>query len=67
MAALMASSNYSEEALQLANVALSQIEKDARSELQGRRVSEKEILEFMSTVRADLDAQRNDGTSDPVE
>ena len=67
MAALMASSNYSKEALQLANVALTQIDRNARSEMQGRRVSEKEIFEFMSTVRADLDAQRDDGISDPVE
>jgi tetratricopeptide (TPR) repeat protein len=69
MAALMASNDYPDEALQLADVALSQIEMgaSAMSELQGDRVSEKDILEFMSTVRADLDAQRNDGTSDPVE
>jgi tetratricopeptide (TPR) repeat protein len=59
MAALMASNNYPDEALQLADVALSQIDKgaSAMSELQGGRVSEKDILEFMSTVREGLDAQ----------
>ncbi len=67
MAALMASSHYAHEALELADIALSQLDKDASSELQGQQLNEEEILEFIATVQADIAARQDGGTVDQVQ
>jgi tetratricopeptide (TPR) repeat protein len=67
MAALMASNNYSEEALELANVALAQFDKDALSDLQGQRLTRHEILEFIATVQTDIEDRKDVGTTDRVQ
>ncbi|MDJ0748565.1 MAG: hypothetical protein QNJ11_03720 [Woeseiaceae bacterium] len=65
MAALLASSNYFEEALHISDLAITQLEADRRSTLNANRVSEADILAFRATVRADLDALREHGIANP--
>ena len=67
MAALLATSEYYEEALYLSELALTQLEDDRRSTIGGNRVSEADIRGFQATVRADLEALQGGGISDPVE
>ena len=67
MAALLATGEFYEEALHISELALTQIEADRQSTIGGDRVTEADIRGFQATVRADLDAQRDAGTSDPAE
>ena len=67
MAALLASAGYSEEALDISAVALSQLAADRQSTIGGDRVSASDIREFQATVRADLEARQGAGTPDPIE
>ena len=63
MAALMASSSYSEEALVLADRALQQLNKElAESPRKLQEVTVSDINEFKVTVMEDLARQRGDGT-----
>jgi len=58
MAALMASSNYHEEALHLSSLALSYLADEEESMLIGTRVNKADIMEFRATVQADLEKSR---------
>ena len=66
MAAQMASLDYSVEAGELADMALAQLNKDALANLQGPRIGEHEILEFISTVQADIADRQDVGIADRV-
>jgi hypothetical protein len=61
MAALLANSGFPEEALHLSDIALTQLDTKNNTTLIGRRANEADIREFQMTVRAELDAQRDDG------
>jgi hypothetical protein len=67
MAALLATNEHYPEALRLADLALQQLESRGASALRGPMVSEDDIRAFQAVVRADLAAQRGDGTPDPAE
>lgn len=56
MAAVLATSDYYDEALHLSEIALAQLDADAPNLLQGARVNESDIHEFRATVRAQRDA-----------
>jgi len=62
MASQMASVNYNEEALRLSELALTYLEENEVSVLDGRRVLESDIREFQNTVRADMESQPGAGT-----
>lgn len=64
MAALMASSDYNEQALQLSQQAKSYLGEEQESMVIGTRVQEADILEFEATIRADLEASPTPGTAD---
>ncbi len=66
MAALMASSEYRAEALQLSNLALSHLAETKESILTGTRVTEVDITEFRSTVQAEIDSARDADRTGPV-
>lgn len=60
MAALMASNNYAQEALYLSGMALQQLEQKGPGILSDTFISESDIRAFRATVKADLDAERDE-------
>jgi len=65
MAALMASGNYNEEALQLSERALSELKESEGSVSLGESVLLSDVKEFQATVRADIESAQDGGTSGP--
>jgi len=61
MAAQMATANFNEEALHLANQALMFLQGNEVSVLAGARVRESDIKEFQNTVRSDMLSQQDAG------
>ncbi len=64
MAALMASSNFSHEALELSQQAMEFLREEQETMVIGTRVSEDDILEFQETVRAQVNEQREIDNTD---
>jgi tetratricopeptide (TPR) repeat protein len=64
MAALMASSGYSEQALYLSDVAMNFLRDEQETMMIGTRVVEADILEFQETVRRDAKALHEPDTVD---
>ena len=62
MAALMATGGYYDDALQISELALGQIEADRQSSIGGNRVSEADIRHFQEVVRADRAALQGNGS-----
>ena len=65
MAAHLATNEFYEEALNFADVALSQLEVENQGILGGARVTEDDIRHFQTVVHADIKAQRNGEGSEP--
>ena len=65
-AALLATNGYLEEALQLSEVALTQLDTENNVTLIGQRANEADIREFQAIVRADLEAQQGSSNAPPV-
>jgi len=63
MAAVLASNDYLVEALQLSELAKSQLDAESVSAMRGKRVSEADIDEFQAVIRADLKRQQAVDTS----
>ena len=66
MAALFASSGYPEQALELSDIALTQLDTENNVTLIGQRANEADIREFQAIVRADLEAQQGSSNAPPV-
>ncbi len=67
MAALFATSGYPAQALELADVALTQLDTENNTTLVGRRATEADIREFQRSVRAELVSPPGAGTPRPGE
>jgi tetratricopeptide (TPR) repeat protein len=65
-AALLATNGYSEQALHLSDVALTQLDTQNNTTLIGQRANEADIREFQATVRAELEAQQGASTVPPI-
>jgi hypothetical protein len=61
MAAHLATRNYFDEALDLSEIALSQLEVERQGILEGARVGKEDIKAFQAVVRKDRDAARGGG------
>jgi len=66
MAALMASSNYHEEALYLSNLALTFLADEEETMVIGTRVNRADIMAFQATVQADLESSPSFDKVDPT-
>ena len=65
MAAVLASSEFSEDALDFSDLALAQLEDQSSSVLSAAQVSESDIHAFQAIVRADMEASTGADTSRP--
>jgi tetratricopeptide (TPR) repeat protein len=65
VAALLATNGYSEQALYLSDVALTQLDTENNTTLIGRRANEKDIREFQATVRAEIEARQGASNASP--
>ncbi|MDJ0709357.1 MAG: hypothetical protein QNJ14_03155 [Woeseiaceae bacterium] len=67
MAALFASNGMPEQALELSEIALTQLDTENNVTLIGRRADEADIREFQKTVRSELASQQGADRSDAVD
>ncbi len=67
MAAMLSTSGYPQQALHLADIALTQLDSQNNATLVGRRASEADIRAFQETVRAELEPPQGAGTPRPGE
>ena len=63
MASQMATVNYNAEALRLSNLALTYLEENEVSILEGTRIRESDIREFQNTLRSDMESQPDADTA----